>query len=67
MSTIMPQSELARKALVHITEQRTLNPKQNVASLLDEAGMRFNLTPLDTAFLERLFQNSPTDGAFVDK
>ncbi|MDR1660331.1 MAG: hypothetical protein LBR94_08375 [Desulfovibrio sp.] len=57
MSTIMPQGELVRKALAYITEQRAFNPDKPVAYLLDEAGMRFNLTPLDTAALERLFQN----------
>ena len=63
MSAIMPQGELVRKALAYITEQRALNPNQSVAHLLDEAGMRFNLTPLDTAALERLFQNPPVAGA----
>ena len=65
MSTIIPQSELTRKALAYIAEQRALKPHKSVANLLDEAGMRFNLTPLDTAALERLLQNSPTDGPSV--
>ncbi|MDR2743735.1 MAG: hypothetical protein LBB66_00825 [Desulfovibrio sp.] len=63
MSPIMPRSELVRRALTYITEQRVLNPDKPVAHLLDEAGMRFNLTPLDTAALERLFRNPPVDGA----
>ena len=55
MSTIIPQSELVRKALAYIAEQRANATGKNLAALLDEAGMRFNLTPLDTAVLERLF------------
>jgi hypothetical protein len=66
MATIMPQSELTRKALAYIAEQRVLAPSKSLAALLDEAGMRFNLTPLDAAALERLLRNPPSDGNFVD-
>lgn len=55
MVTIMPTSELVRKAAAFIAEERDLNPEKKLASLLDEAGMRFNLNPLDAAALERLF------------
>jgi hypothetical protein len=65
MSTIMPQGELVRKALAYIMEQRALDPNKPVARLLDEAGMRFNLTPLDAAVMERLFQNTPVDGGHI--
>ncbi|MBQ9452232.1 MAG: hypothetical protein IJU65_02925 [Desulfovibrio sp.] len=56
MPTIIAQSELVRKAAAYLTEQRTLRPDASLATLLDEAGMRFNLTPLDAAALERLFR-----------
>ncbi|MDR0816551.1 MAG: hypothetical protein LBN28_04070 [Desulfovibrio sp.] len=55
MSTVIPQSELVRKALAYIAEQRANADGKSLAALLDEAGMRFNLTPLDTDALERLF------------
>ena len=32
-----------------------LYPEKSLAALLDEAGMRFNLNPLDAAALGRLF------------
>ncbi|MBQ9406971.1 MAG: hypothetical protein IJU37_09605 [Desulfovibrio sp.] len=57
MATIVSQSELVRKAAAYLAEQRTLRPEVSLSTLLDEAGMRFNLTPLDAAALERLFQN----------
>lgn len=55
MATIVSQSELVRKAAAYLAEQRSLRPDAKLANLLDEAGMRFNLTPLDAAALERLF------------
>mgnify|MGYP003614043107 CR=1 FL=1 len=57
MTTIMPQGELVRKAAAYLAEQRSLQPGKSLATLLDEAGMRFNLTPLDAAALERLFRD----------
>ena len=56
MSSLIPQGELVRKAAAYITEQRACNPNKSLAMLLDEAGMRFNLTPLDAQALERLFR-----------
>lgn len=56
MSTLIPQGELVRKAAAYITEQRASDPGKSLALLLDEAGMRFNLTPLDAQALERLFR-----------
>lgn len=55
MATVIPQSELVRKAAAYIAEQRAENPDKKLSTLLDEAGMRFNLNPLDAAALERLF------------
>lgn len=56
MATVVSQSELVRKAAEYLAEQRNLRPQASISSLLDEAGMRFNLTPLDAAALERLFR-----------
>ena len=55
MATIMPTSELVRKAAAFIAEERELHPDKKLSALLDEAGMRFNLNPLDAASLERIF------------
>ena len=56
MTTIMPQGELVRKAAAYLAEQRALHTGKSLSALLAEAGMRFNLTPLDAAALERLFR-----------
>lgn len=53
MGTIMPQGELVRRALEYITEtakERNVPAK----SLVSDAGMRFNLSPIDCNALERL-------------
>lgn len=56
MTTIIGQSELVSRALVFLSEKRAENPGRDLAALLDEAGMRFNLSPGDAACLERLFR-----------
>ncbi|MGE4505840.1 MAG: hypothetical protein AB7D51_10870 [Desulfovibrionaceae bacterium] len=54
MSTIMPQSELARKALAWICEEREKPGAKPLAQIVDQAAMRFNLGPKDVEFLARL-------------
>jgi len=61
MSAIIPHSEAVRRAFAHITEERAAHPKRSLSSLLDEAGSRYNLSPLDGAALERLL-SAPADG-----
>ncbi len=54
MPTIMPKSELVRRAFAYLQEKRKHDTGKSLSSLLDEAGMRFNLTPVDAEALERL-------------
>ncbi len=61
MTTIMPKSELVRRAFAYLQEERKQQPGKSLASLLDEAGMRFNLTPVDAAALERFFRSEQKD------
>ena len=63
MNTIMPQGELVRKAAAYLSEERSHHPEKSLTTLLDETGMRFNLTPLDAMALERLFQQKPCSKA----
>lgn len=56
MTTIMPHSELLRKAVAHIDETLAQNPDQSLACLLTDAGLRFNLSPLEEEFLARFFK-----------
>ena len=47
--TFIEHGELVRRALEYVQEERCRRPDAPLSSLLDEAGMRFNLTPLDAA------------------
>ena len=52
MATIVPQGELIRKAVSWIgeeAEERKIDP----VSLVDEAAMRYNISPNDAEFLRR--------------
>lgn len=54
MATVIGHSELAQRAFKYIEEKWQENPAIDRQTLLDEAGMRFNLGPLDAAALARL-------------
>lgn len=55
MATVMQHEELVRRALKYMLERRQECPVQSMSDLLDEAGVRFNLSPLDQEVLEHLF------------
>jgi hypothetical protein len=62
MSSILPPGETIRKAAAFVAETRKAAPSRSLESILDEAGMRFNLTPLDGEALHRLFADSARAG-----
>lgn len=66
MTTIMPHSELLRRAAAFVTERfaegrpdcaapQSRPPEKTLMAILDEAGMRFNLSPSETRALYDLF------------
>lgn len=57
MSTIMHDNELLRRACAYIEEKRRENPELSLSQIMDEAGMRFNLNPMVSQALERLFRD----------
>ncbi|MDC0336401.1 hypothetical protein OAN24_05870 [Pseudodesulfovibrio sp.] len=58
MTTIMPQSELTRKAIAWISEMRQDERSKPLASLIEEAAVRFNLSPKDVEFLQRFYKEN---------
>lgn len=59
MPTIIPQSELTRRAIDWICEKADGTPQAaRVRVLIEEAAMRFNLGPLEVEFLERFFEEA---------
>ena len=57
MSTVKPQSELMKQAVSWVSEHVKEKPGQLV-KLIDEAGMRFNLSPKDQTFLKNFFSEN---------
>ncbi|MDL2290620.1 hypothetical protein LJC09_00745 [Desulfovibrio sp. OttesenSCG-928-F20] len=57
----MPQSALLKQAAAHISENLAEHPEKKLAEIIDEAAMRFNLSPLDSQALTRLFSETEQD------
>ncbi|MDO9082418.1 MAG: hypothetical protein Q7U56_03960 [Humidesulfovibrio sp.] len=63
MSTVIPQSELTKRAINWICEH--CGPVTTPAArrkAIEEAAMRFNLGPLEEEFLERFFKGDEATG-----
>lgn len=58
MTTIMPQSELTRKAVAWISEMLEKNTGKSLVALIEEAAMQFNLSPKDEEFLQRFYKEN---------
>ncbi|EGB13648.1 hypothetical protein DND132_0431 [Pseudodesulfovibrio mercurii] len=58
MTTIMPQSELTRKAVAWICELRDNGDERPLSALIEEAGGRFNLSPKDMELIIRFFKEN---------
>ena len=59
--SLIEHGELIRHALEFVLEERKEHPQKTLSDIMDEAGMRFNLTPLDTQALHRLFEETKTE------
>ncbi len=53
MTTVQPEGESIRKAINWISEEAKQDPSKSKAKLIEEACIRFNLTPIDAEFLMR--------------
>ncbi len=56
MAPILPQGENIRRAVKWISEERQSDPARPIAKLIDEASVRFNLSPADGEFLHKFFK-----------
>jgi len=57
MATVVGNSELLTKAVAFISEELAENPKKNRHDLVDEAAMRFNLSPKEAESLLRILED----------
>jgi hypothetical protein len=55
MTTVMPQGEDLRKAVKWISEERQGSPAKKLAKLIEEASVKFDLSPADGEFLFKFF------------
>ncbi len=53
--TILPSGELLRRAVAWLSEQRQERPDVPLSKLVDEAALKFDLSPLDQEWLARTF------------
>ncbi len=56
MTTVMPQGEDLRKAVQWISEERQTGPARKLAKLVEEASVKFDLSPADAEFLFKFFK-----------
>jgi len=53
--SIQPEGEALRKAVKWVSEEQKYNPETPLATLLREAGLKFDLSPKEAEFLFRFF------------
>lgn len=58
MSTIQPKGEQMRKAVRWVSEHMKEDAGREIGPLLQEASLRFNLSPKEEAFLREFYEAS---------
>jgi hypothetical protein len=53
MTTILPEGEDLRKATRWISEERSVYPQKTATELIEEACLKFDLSPMDAEFIQR--------------
>ena len=61
MSTILPEGENIRRAVKWISGQLQDNPDETVQKLINDATVRFDLSPKDGEFLVRFYRKEEGD------
>lgn len=57
MATVQPEGENLRKAVKWISEERKYNPKTITTKLIEEACLKFDLSPMDAEYLRSFLKN----------
>jgi hypothetical protein len=57
-SSLLPEGESLRNAIRWISARRLENPKAPAAKLIEEAALRFDLSPRDVEFLQASLSNA---------
>jgi hypothetical protein len=56
MTTVQPQGEDLRKAVKWISEERKFNPDAKLSKLIEEACLKFDLSPMDAEYLLKILK-----------
>ncbi|MDM8551854.1 hypothetical protein QUF72_17355 [Desulfobacterales bacterium HSG2] len=56
--SIQPQGEDLRKAVKWVSEERKYNPEKNIKEVVEEACVKFDLSPKDGEFLGRFVREA---------
>ena len=56
MSNIQPEGEDLRKAVKWISDERTYGVEKTLLKLIEEASLKFDLSPMDTEYLVNFFR-----------
>jgi hypothetical protein len=57
MTTVQPDSENIRRAVKWINEERKYDSNRPLGRLIEEACNKFDLSPVETEFLERVVKD----------
>ncbi len=60
MATIITKTDLVRRAIEFIVEEKKSGTQKTDMMLIDEASMRFNLSPVESESLLRLLTTDAT-------
>jgi hypothetical protein len=56
MTTVQPEGEDLRKAVKWISEERKYDPDAKLSKLIEEACLKFDLSPMDGEYLLSFFK-----------
>ena len=56
MTTIQPEGEQIRKAVQWFSEEKQASPGKSHLKLIEEAGIKFNLSPVEEEYLARMLK-----------
>ncbi len=57
MTTVQPDSENIRRATKWLLEERKFGGDIPISKLIEEAAVKFDLSPMETEFLQRLVKD----------
>jgi len=56
MTTVQPEGEDIRKAFKWISEESKYNPEAKLSKLIEEACLKFNLSPMHAEYLLKMLK-----------